>query len=155
MVRSIIDNTKGGEDEVRRWFEEGKTYAWMVQEYKRKYGLDVTGTMFSNRRASRGWERRIARDDNLIPWDVKPEHRWKRPLVLLRVESRRRAGLPLRERDAYELENFKAQLAESNAVVHYDPDTEEGFFYVPRGKRDKDLIHEPERSGVRTKRKAR
>lgn len=155
MVRSIIDSTAGGEDEVRRWYEQGKTYAWMAQEYVRKYNLAVSPTMFSNRRASRGWDRRIARDDELIPWDVRVEHRWNRSLVLLRVEARRRAGLPLRDRDVKELESWLEELKRVDGVVHYDPDTEEGFFIVPRGERDKDLIHEPESSGARTKRRSR
>jgi hypothetical protein len=34
-------------------------------------------------------------------------------------------------------------IKEEGAVVHYDPDTEEGFFYVPRQEGDDDLIHRP------------
>jgi hypothetical protein len=34
-------------------------------------------------------------------------------------------------------------IKEEDAVVHYDPDTEEGFFYVPRQEGDDDLIHRP------------
>ena len=44
MVASIIDSTEGGEPEVRRWYLKGETYAWMVQEYKRKY--DLSGVSF-------------------------------------------------------------------------------------------------------------
>lgn len=155
MVRSIIDSTTGGEEEVRRWYEEGKTYAEMAREYAEKYNLAVSPTMFSNRRAARGWERRIARDDELIPWDVKKEHRWNRYLVMLRVEARRRQGLPLRERDQRELEHFLEDLKETGGVIHYDPETEQGFFVVPRSERDTDLIREPMRTGVRTRRRAR
>ena len=71
MVASIIDSTQGGEPEVRSWYDQGKTYAWMVQEYQRKYSLKVSPTMFSYRRSARGWERRRApRIDALFPWAV-------------------------------------------------------------------------------------
>lgn len=143
MPGSIIASTAGGEDEVRRWFEAGKTYAWMQEEYLRKYNLSVSITMFANLRARRGWTRRIAETSNLIPWSVKPEHRFHRLVALLRYEERRRSGLPLQPRYERELTNFLASLKEAGAVVHYDPDTDEGFFLVAREERDDDLIRRP------------
>lgn len=145
MPGSIIASTAGGEDEVRRWFEAGKTYAWMAEEYLRKYNLEVSITMFANLRARRGWTRRIAETHNLIPWTVKPEHRFHRLIALLRYEERRRAGLPLQTRYARELDNWLASMKEANAVVHYDPDTDQGFFMIPREPGDDDLIRRPKR----------
>ncbi|ONI83512.1 hypothetical protein ALI22I_34015 [Saccharothrix sp. ALI-22-I] len=137
--------------EVVRWIEEGKTYAWMVQQYKEKYGIDTTITMFSNFRRRRGLEPRIARDPNLVPWKVEDEHGWKTPLTLLRLEGRRRSGLPLRPIDVTRLDNWLEWLAEQGAVVHYDPDTPEGFHYVKREEGDDDIIRRPpdERDGLR------
>lgn len=133
------------EAEVIRWIEEGKTYQWMTDEYRRKYNIDTVPSLWSNFRRRKGLNRRITRDDTLIPWAVNVEHRWGYPLAMLRVEARRRAGMELRETDASRLEAWKANLEETNAVVHYDPDTEEGWHYVPRRKGiDKDLIREPE-----------
>lgn len=132
--------------EVKRWYEEGKTYAWMVQEYARKYDLEVTQSMFSNFRHRHGLRRRIQRDDALIPWEVKYEHRWAYPLAMLRVEARKRDGFELRASDAERLETFKRRLIEDGLVVHYDPDTEQGWWLVPRRPGiDKDLIREPDR----------
>lgn len=131
------------EGEVIRWFEEGRTYAWMIETYKKKYGIDTVPSMWSNFRRRRGLDRRIARDDNLIPWEVKEEHRWQYPVAMLRVEARLRQGFPLTENDQTRLESWKETLEEENAVVHYDPDTEDGFFYVPREDGDDDLIHQP------------
>ncbi|UFD97967.1 transcriptional repressor [Streptomyces phage Pablito] len=131
------------EGEVIRWFEEGKTYAWMIDKYKEKYGIDTVPSMWGNFRRRRGLDRRIARDDDLIPWEVKEEHRWLYPVAMLRVEARRRQGFPLTETDEARLESWKETLAEEKAVVHYDPDTEDGFFYVPREAEDDDLIHRP------------
>ncbi|MGW1040054.1 hypothetical protein [Streptomyces sp. NPDC002547] len=133
------------EREVIRWFEEGRTYQWMIDEYRRKYNIETVSSMWGNFRRRKGLDRRITRDDDLIPWAVNEEHRWLYPLAMLRVEARRREGRPLTESDEARLESWKAMLEEQGAVVHYDPDTEDGFFYIPRQEGDDDLIHRPTR----------
>ncbi|MFD7259307.1 hypothetical protein [Streptomyces sp. NPDC059874] len=133
------------ESEVIRWFEEGRTYAWMIDEYKRKYGIETVPSMWGNFRRRRGLDRRIVRDDDLIPWFVKEEHRWAYPLAMLRAEARRRAGKELTEADTSRLTSWLEMLAENEAVVHYDEETEEGFFYVPRHEEDDDIIHRPKK----------
>lgn len=133
------------EGEVKRWFDEGRTYRWMCDEYLRKYNIEIVQSAFSNIRGRHGWSRRIARDDNLIPWAVKEIHRWRYQLAMLRVEGRLRAGFPIRDEDMVRLVPWKQDLTEGNLVVHYDADTEEGFFYVPRRPEDTDLIRVPSR----------
>lgn len=133
------------ESEVIRWFEEGRTYQWMVEEYRRKYNIETVPSLWGNFRRRRGLPRRITRDDELIPWFVKEEHRWAYPLAMLRQEARRRAGRPVSKTWADKLDSFLRNLAEEDAVVHYDPDTEQGFFLVPRQPGDTDIIHEPKR----------
>jgi hypothetical protein len=133
------------EQEVIRWYEEGRTYQWMVEEYERRYALRVVPSTFGNFRRRRGLERRITRNDDLIPWHVKHEHRWAYPLQMLRAEARRRAGRGVRDDDMSRLEPWLDKLRQSGAVVHYEPETEQGFFYVPRRPGvDVDLIREPE-----------
>ncbi|MFF3249749.1 hypothetical protein ACFYWP_01795 [Actinacidiphila glaucinigra] len=141
MAKRKIQN----EQEVIRWFEEGKTYQWMIDEYKRKYGIETVPSMWGNFRRRRGLDRRITRDDDLIPWEVKEEHRWKYPVAMLRVEARLRDGRELTDADRARLESWKEMLAEEDAVVHYDPDTEDGFHYIKRQAGDVDLIHRPPR----------
>jgi len=131
------------ESEVIRWFEEGRTYQWMIDEYKRKYNIDTVASMWGNFRRRRGLDPRIVRDTELIPWEVKPEHRWKYPLAMLRLEARVRAKAKLTKDEQGRLASWKEMLEEENAVVHYDPDTEDGFFYVPRTEGDRDFIHPP------------
>ncbi|AWN07548.1 immunity repressor [Streptomyces phage Goby] len=133
------------EQEVLRWFEEGRTYDWMVEEYKRKYNIETVPSLWGNFRRRRGLPRRIVRDDDLIPWLIKEEHRWLYPLAMLRVEARLRAGAKVSELELSRVTNWKQMLEEENAVVHYDPDTEDGFFYVPRQPDDDDIIHKPQR----------
>jgi hypothetical protein len=147
-ARKIVD-----EQEVVRWFEEGRTYEWMCQEYRRKYDVETRPSLWGNFRRRRGLARRTVRDDELIPWAVKPEHRGAHPLQMLRLEARARAGEPVREVDAVRHRNFMRRLAEENVVVHYDPDTAEGFRLVPRRPDDADVIRRP-RVGLTTKRRA-
>lgn len=140
------------EQEVIRWFEEGRTYQWMIEEYRRKYNIETVPSMWGNFRRRRGLQRRIVRDDELIPWEIKRDHRWNYDLQMLRVEGRRRAGAELRESDVQRVNSWLAKLEEAQAVIHYEPETEEGFFWVPREPGDDDLIRRP-KSGL-TQRKA-
>ena len=134
------------ESEVTRWIEEGKTYRWMADEYLRKYNIQVSPTMFSEFRATRGLERRIVRDTELIPWAVQEHHRWDSILANLRTEARIRAGMDPADL-SYALrirwEAFRRELEETNTVVYYDPQTEQGFFLVPREPGDTDIIRRP------------
>ncbi|MFG3421255.1 hypothetical protein ACIBTZ_13125 [Micromonospora sp. NPDC049460] len=142
MPASKIQN----EQEVLRWFEEGRSYQWMVEEYRRKYGIETVPSLWGNFRRRRGLQRRTTRDDDLIPWLLKDEHRWLFPIRMLRTEARRRAGKQLREEDRVKLDAWLKRLARENIVLHYDPDTDEGWFYVPRRPGiDTDLIRVPER----------
>lgn len=131
--------------EVRRWFEEGRTYQWMCDEYLRKYNIETVPSLWGNYRRRRGLARRITRDDELIPWLVTEKHRWAYPLAMLRVEARRRAGREIRDVDLARLTPWKQDLVEGGLVVHYDADTEQGFFYVPARPEDADLIRVPRR----------
>lgn len=131
------------EQEVIRWFNEGRTYEWMCQEYLRKYNIETVPSLWGNFRRRRGLARRIVRDDSLIPWMVKEAHRWAYPLAMLRTEARVRAGVTLSESDEKRLASWKKMLGEGDLVVYYDPETEDGFFYIPRQPGDTDLIHEP------------
>ncbi|QEQ94062.1 immunity repressor [Streptomyces phage Saftant] len=133
------------EGEVLRWFEEGRTYQWMVEEYRRKYNIETVPSLWGNFRRRRGLQRRITRSDELIPWQVKPEHRWLYPVGMLRVEARRqeKGEEALSELEATRLAAWKQMLKDQNAVVHYDPDTEQGFFYIPRQAGDGEFVHKP------------
>lgn len=129
--------------EVIRWFNEGVTYEEMSRRYLEQYNIETTPTLWANFRRRRGLARRVARDTDLIPWDVQPQHRWHRYLTALRHEARRRDGLPLREDDERRLDDFLRLLESEQAVVTYVSDTDEGFFLVAREPQDTDIIHRP------------
>lgn len=73
---------------------------------------------------------------DMLPWRIATEHQMHHDARMLRLESQRRAGKELDERDARHLNAWLEQLADSNAVVHYERDTEEGFFWVSRNEVD-------------------
>src|SRR5690606_17474538 len=123
----------------------------MVQQYLEKYGLEVSLSMFSQYRRRRALPRRLPRHTKLLPWRIRSEHLRRFDAVMLRAEAKVRAGRTIPERERRKLERWKARLAEAGAVVHYDPDTEQGFFWVPRRPGiDLDLIREPEPHARRT-----
>lgn len=142
------------EQEVIRWFEEGKTYAEMCQLYRDKYNIETVPSLWGNFRRRRGLQRRINRDDELIPWEIKKEHRWDYPIMMLRKEARRRAGLPVSQEDQDALDVWLRGMEEQGTVLHYEPETEQGWFYVPRREGvDLDIIRTPARKTT-TKRRA-
>lgn len=137
--------------EAVRWLEEGRPYQWMVDEYRRKYHVQTSVEMWSGLRRRRGIPTRIVRDEALVPWAVRPEHRHAHAVSMLRAEARRRAGKQLTPGTAEMLETWLAGLERDALVVHYAPETPEGWWYVPRREGvDRDLIREPEqRTGRR------
>ncbi|MGW1836980.1 hypothetical protein [Streptomyces sp. NPDC002067] len=132
------------EQEATRWIEEGRPYAWIVEQYEKKYGIKTTRSLWASFRSRKGLKKRTARNVDLIPWAVKEEHWFAYPLAMLRLEARLRDGFELRDSDSKRHTSWRAWIAEKNAVVYYDPETEEGFHYVPREDRDTDLIRQPE-----------
>lgn len=131
------------EQEVLQWFKEKRSYQWMIEKYREKYGIETVPSMWGNFRRRKGLDRRTERDDKLIPWHLKDEHRWQFPAQMLRAEGRKRVGKELTPDIARRLEGFLRRLEREGLVVHYDPDTKEGFFYVPRRPGiDNDLIRE-------------
>jgi hypothetical protein len=140
------------EAEVEKWFQQNKTYAWMRQAYLDQYGIETSISMWGNYRRRHKMKRRITRDDNLIPWAVEEKHRFRYEVIMLRLEARVRDGQELPDREAKKLRSWLADLEEKNAVVHYDPETEQGFFLVPREEQDTDIIREPEEKTTKRRR---
>ncbi|PSL04147.1 hypothetical protein CLV30_106152 [Haloactinopolyspora alba] len=141
MGRPKIQN----ENEAIRWMEEGKTYNEIIELYRTKYNIETSQSMWAAFRRRRGLDRRTVRDDSLIPWAMKREHRWLFAPKMLRLEAKLRAGKSIDKDDKARLDSFKERLKTDGRVVHYEPDTKEGWFYVPaREGIDTDLIRVPD-----------
>ncbi|PFG18523.1 hypothetical protein [Serinibacter salmoneus] len=140
MARSKIQDL----DEVKAWFDAELPYAEMIRRYRNSYGIETTATMWSNWRRKLGYPTRLDRQALLIPWAVSEEHRALAPIQALRGIAARRAGL---DRDKARIAlgaQWEHALDEAGLVIHYDPDTEQGFFLVPaREDIDLDVIREP------------
>lgn len=147
---SKIQNT----DEAIRWILEGRTYFWMTEEHRRKYGILISPSGWSYFRRRHGFEPRLVRDDNLIPWGPRPEHKYHYLLYLLRVEARRRAGKPIDSANEGRLAALHRDLREKELVIHYDPDSAEGFLLVPAEPGDDDIIRRPTDRAAMRKRRA-
>lgn len=132
-------------EEAIAWLNEGKSYAWIIEQYQAKYGVQTTPSMWSNFRAEHKIAlRSVKRDPQLFPWTkIENEHIRLYAAEMLRAESRRRAGKQLSEFLERKLERFKARLKERGEVVSYDP--EKGFEYTPaRPGIDTDLVRIPD-----------
>lgn len=140
-------------DEARAWIVEGKSYQWIIEQYRERYDVETTVAMWSNFRRRQGVSTRNVRDEGLIPWRVEAPHRRAYLAEMLRLEARARADAKLSDRERHRLGLFRANLAENDAVIHYDPESENGFHYVPRRAGiDHDLIRVPERTTKWTRR---
>jgi hypothetical protein len=58
MAASTIQD----EDEVIRWFSEGRTYAWMSEEYERRYNITTAASVWADFRRRKGPSRRVVPD---------------------------------------------------------------------------------------------
>ena len=130
--------------EVRRWVAEGRTLTWICEEYERRYNITTEPAMWGRlRRLIRAGGNAVLLTP-LVPWRIDPHHAGAYTLRMLRTEERRRAGLPVSERDAARLATWTQNLAEGDLVIDYEPTTEEGFRYVPRRPGvDLDLVRRP------------
>lgn len=149
-------------DEVVRWIKDGKKLTWIVDEIKRKYGIEVGYSTIVDIRRRSGLPPRIGRHDELIPWRVELRHRHRMAPKMLRALGRRRAGESNGVTVEEELDRWLVARAESSAeapegtVVHYEPSTDQGWWYVPRRPGiDTDVIRVPDSDATTRDRKSR
>jgi len=125
---------------LRRWLREGLTQRQIAERW-----YDETGENCSRAAVGMAISRyglksahAIERYDDLIPWQVQSVHSMHKHARHLRWLSRRRRGLPLNDEESRRLDSWLQKLETSNAVVHYDPDTPQGFWLVHREPEDGD-----------------
>jgi hypothetical protein len=117
---------------LARWLELGMTQEQMRDRIEEETGVRVGKSTISAALSRAGLTHRVRYDD-MIPWPrIKVEHNAHYALTQLRIGARIARGLPVKSGDRHRYENWVKDLDEAGAVVHYDPDTIDGFFYVPR-----------------------
>lgn len=130
--------------ELIQMVKRGMTQQEIADEAFKRTGVRVTRAAVSAALLRAGQPTQRPRYPELLPWRVKAKHDGHYALKMLRVEGRVRDGKPVTDRELKRLEAWKETLRANKAVVHYDPDTDEGFYYVhARPGVDKDLIRVP------------
>ena len=92
---------------------------------------------------------RTYKSESGLPWHpIRPEHRNKHLARMLRAAARRQQGKSNAAVLEAQLDSFLASMEEGGWVVHYDPDTAEGFWRVLRRPGiDKGFVREPDANG--------
>lgn len=135
-VRRLVHDGLGNEEIRRRLLEEDH--------------VQVTAAAISVFRSRHDLPAAPGRYSELLPWRVKREHNQAHAAKMLRTESRVRNGEELTDPLLLNRhKSFMRRLKDADAVVHYDPETPQGFWLVPRRYGadgtpvDRDVIRDP------------
>lgn len=128
--RLIPDRT-----ELRRLVEtDGLTHAQIADLVYERTGHRVTRGAVSSAISRAGLSSPMNRYTDHLPWRVKIEHSKHYAARMLRLLGRRDSGDELSEADSARLDGWLNRIHSEGVVVAYAPDTEEGFYYVPKPK---------------------
>jgi len=120
------------------------THAQIAEYVYKTTGVKVGRSTVSAALSRAGLTNRIRYSDAL-PWDrIKIEHNGHYAAQMLRAGARIESDQKVSDDLSDRYESWKARLDAEDAVVHYDPNAGEGFFYVKRRKGiDKGMIRNP------------
>jgi len=120
--------------QLRRYLSKGLTQKEIVDLWEQESGERVSRSAIAM--AIERYDLKSAHPrptyPELLPWVIGEEHRQHLDARMLRLEGRRRAGRRLYEFEQRVLDQWKEALERANAVIHYEKDTDEGFFWIPR-----------------------
>lgn len=130
---------------LRRHAEKGLTQQQMVDAWEKESDIRVSRSAIAMAMSRLGVESAHPRPryEDTLPWHVLDEHKYNSQARLLRLEGRRRKGGNLTKRELSWLTTWRRELDAAGAVITYDPQTEEGFHWVPRTESDDDIIRRP------------
>lgn len=136
--------------QMKGYLAKGLTQQQIADQWEKDTGIRVSRAAIGMAISRYGLtpSRTRARFDDLIPWKVSQEHRYLRDAAMLRLEGRRRKGLPMTDKERRLLTTWMSELQDANAVVMYHPDTDQGWFWVTRKDIDDDIIRRPENVGA-------
>jgi hypothetical protein len=84
------------------------------------------------------------RYDDTLPWRVKVAHSGSIHQWMLRVAHRKQHGGKVSADEERRYESWLREMHEKDAVVAYFPNSELGFYWVPREPGDGELIRPPQ-----------
>lgn len=104
------------------------------QQIAEQYG--VARATISAACARYGLSGSMTRHDDTVPWRVNVRHAREYPVRMLRLLGRRRKGMSLNGPEGKMLDAFLLNLSKENAIVAYDPNSFEGFYYIDAKYKD-------------------
>lgn len=119
------------DSEVEQLLRAGWSQMQVVRFYRTK-GVDVSQSAISQAITAGRIKVDTDRASGGVPWKVKPEHRQRHAPAMLRAQARLDAGLSIGVTRVPQVEAWRAGMEADNSVIHYDPDTKEGFRRVLR-----------------------
>ena len=122
---------------LARWQDEGLTHQQMADRVQLETGERVSRAAISMALKRYGLtDETQPRYPVEVPWTVFERHQRAYPVRMLRLLGRRRAGREMSEEQEARLNAWLRWIKETDSVVGYDPDTDQGFWYVPREEGD-------------------
>jgi hypothetical protein len=118
--------------ELKKLADAGHSHAEIAKILSDHLGVPIARSTVSAAFHRAGISGNAHRYSEELPWVVRTEHLTQYPARMLRLLGRRRAGLTLRDEESLRLDRWLAILEKDKEVVGYDPNTIEGFWYVPR-----------------------
>ena len=126
-----MSTQKLDDNKVEQLLRSGWTQIRVVEWYRGR-GISVSQSAISQAIAVGRIKVDTNRVSGGIPWVLKPEHRHRHSARMLRAQTRLDAGLPIGVSMVAQVVAWRESLEAEDSVVHYDPDTKEGFWRVPR-----------------------
>ena len=110
--------------------QQGMSYKQIAEWVEEKTGQKVAPTSVGAALSRAGKTKQRNRYEKHLPWVVHAEHVQHYAARMLRLLGRRDNGLPLSDLDIQRLDAWLRDLKDEHAVVVYEPDSPDGFYYV-------------------------
>jgi hypothetical protein len=124
---------------LERWQREGLTHAEMVARHEQETGIRVSRASISGAMVRYGLAENKPRYRNSLPWRVRDEHGTHYAARMLRLYGRKQQTPDkLNIDESQRLRSWLDMLDREQAIVGYDPDSDEGFYYIDQALKDND-----------------
>lgn len=125
--------------------ERKLTQQQIVDEWEKDSGVRVSRSAIAMaiKRYDLESSKPRARFEDLLPWRVSAEHRMEYDARMLRLEARRRRGMPMTDEEEGLLTSWLKRVKEQGAVITYAPETHRGFWWLERQESDGDSLIRP------------
>jgi hypothetical protein len=120
--------------QLRRYLSRGLTQQEIVDEWEAASSHRVSRSAIAMAIERYGLKSAHPRPTypELLPWIIREDHRQHIDARMLRLEGRSRSGQKLSQHEQRWLDQWKHDLERAGAVVHYERDADEGFFWIAR-----------------------